>query len=294
MAQDTLMQTAARLAASLEALAALAAYVRVVTEDLDVDPRTRELLAALTEELLGGTSEIEPTAVPVVGMARAFLHQADELVEHPDRVGGWDHVDEGMLQAQGRLSTSVIGAFRAAERELGGLGQRLQATDATFLDVGTGTGWLAIAIARAYPRVQVVGIDIHEPALALARRNIADEQLTARVDVQRRDVVTVSDHSRFDAIWLPLPFLPADIVSPALVACARALRPDGWLLAGTYAGSGDRQSELLADLRTVRSGGHPWRADEVVDLMAQHGLTDAREVPRTWPAPVHLYAGRRP
>ena len=140
-----------------------------------------------------------------------------------------------MLQAQGRLSTRVVGAFRAAERELGGLGQRLQATDATFLDVGTGTGWLAIAIARAYPRVQVVGIDIHEPALALARRNIADEQLTARIDVQRRDVVTVSDHSRFDAIWLPLPFLPADIVSPAWWR-AHALRPDGWLLAGTYGG----------------------------------------------------------
>ena len=46
MAQETLMQTAARLAASLEALAALAAYVTVVTEDLDVDPRARELLVA--------------------------------------------------------------------------------------------------------------------------------------------------------------------------------------------------------------------------------------------------------
>ena len=55
--------------------------------------------------------------MPIVGMTRAFLHQADELRRATlDRVGAWDHVDEVMLQAQGRLSTSVVGAFRAAER----------------------------------------------------------------------------------------------------------------------------------------------------------------------------------
>ena len=252
------------------------------------------LLAAVSEELLGGAPEIDHTTAPVVGMTRALLRQADELVDHPDRAGGWAHVDEVLLQAQGRGSTRVVAAFAAAERELDGLGQRLHAADATFLDVGTGAGWLAIATARAYPSVHVLGIDIHEPALDLARRNVADEQLTERIELQSRDVVTVDDEARFDAVWLPLPFLPVDIVSPALVACTRALRPGGWILAGTLGGSGDRLSELLVDLRTVRSGGHPWRTDAVVELLTQHGLIDAREVPRTWPSPIRLYAGRRP
>jgi hypothetical protein len=64
-------------------------------------------------------------------------------------------------------------------------------------------------------------------------------------------------------------------------------------LPGTFTGPGDRLSELLTDLRTVRSGGHPWRPEEIIDLMATAGLADAQEIPRTWPAPVRLYAGLR-
>ena len=173
-------------------------------------------------------------------------------------------------------------------------GQRLHAADATFLDVGTGTGWLAIATARAYPTVHVVGIDIHEPALDLARRNVADEQLDR---AGRRATPRCRHRRRSGAVR-------RDLASPSVPSrrhrlagagrLHRTLRPGGWLLAGTLGGTGDRLSELLVDLRTVRSGGHPWRADEVVELLAQHGLTDTREVPRTWPSPIHLYAGRRP
>ena len=78
-----------------------------------------------------------------------------------------------------------------------------------------------------------------------------------------------------------------------MAAAARALRPGGWLIPGMYAGSPDSLSQLLIDLRTVRSGGHPWQADELIAVLAKHGLADPREAERTWSAPVRLFAGRR-
>jgi len=290
----SLMGTAMRLSTSLDALAALAAHLRVETEQVEVSPQVRELLAQVAEEVLGAPEAEDATAGPaVVGFARAFLRLATDLIESPGRVGGWVHVDEALLQGIGRGSASIVEAFRAAEPVLDGLGERMAAGSA-FLDVGTGTAWLAMATARIWPAARVVGIDVYEPSLALARSNVAEAGLDRRVELRLQDVTTLDEEAVYDAIWLPMPFLPAEIVPAAMAASARALRPGGWLLPGTFAGPDDRLSRLLVDLRTVRSGGYPWRPDELVETIAAHGFTGAREVPRTWTAPVRLYAGRRP
>jgi 2-polyprenyl-3-methyl-5-hydroxy-6-metoxy-1,4-benzoquinol methylase len=295
--REVLLGTASRLSTSLEALAALAAHLRVEGESLDVEPRVRELLSEVAAELLGEPREVPgPAKESVVGMTRAFLRQATDLVENPGRSGGWDQPDEVLLQGLGRLSMAIVDAVRAAEGVLDGLGPRLAADNATFLDVGTGTGWLAIAMARAYPHLRVVGIDIFEPALALARRNVAGEGLDGRVELRLQDAADLAgdhEHAGYDVIWLPMPFLPAAVVPQVLRSCAEALRPGGWVLLGTFGGPSDRLSQLLIDLRTVRSGGHPWQPQELLQLIADHGFTDACEVPRTWAAPVRLYAGRR-
>jgi len=44
----------------------------------------------------------------------------------------------------------------------------------------------------------------------------------------------------------------------------------------------------------VRSGGHPWRSDELVQALLANDYVEVVEVPRSWPAPVRLYGGRRP
>lgn len=295
MAPEPLLGVPVRRSTSLEALAALAAHVRVETEGLDADPRGRALLGEVAAELLGSTGPLDPAVgAAVVGMVRAFLRQVGDLVDNPGRAGGWTAADEALLQGIGRLSMAVTDAFPVAAGTLDGLDARLAAPGAAFLDVGTGAGWLAIAVARSRPTLHVVGIDVFEPALALARANVADAGLGDRVEVRHADVTALDGAPAYDAVWLPLPFLPEEIVPAAVAAAARVLRPGGWVLAGTFAGPDDRLSGLLVDLRTVRSGGRPWRGPDILDVITAQGLAAAAEVPRSWAAPVRLYAGRRP
>jgi SAM-dependent methyltransferase len=293
--QGQLMGTAARLTTSLEALAALAAHLRIEAEGLDADARVRAILRAVAQEVLGAEPDASgPEAPAVVGLARTLLAQSAELVADPAHAPGWAHVDERILQGAGRLSTTIAGAIGAAAAcDLGGLAERLATPGAAFLDVGTGTAWLAIAMAQAHPGLRVVGIDVFEPALELARGNVAAAGLADRIELRAQDVTQLQDDEAYDAIWLPMPFLPREIVSQAMAAAVGSLRPGGWLLPGIYAGPPDPLSQLLLDLRTVRSGGHPWRADELIGEIASHGYADAHEAERTWQSPVRLFAGRR-
>ena len=289
------MGTAARLGSSLEALAALAAYLRVETEQLTVDPRVHDLLRAIAVEVLGEEPDVtRPQGAPIVGMTRALLAQSADLVDDPERAGGWTPDDDALLQGIGRQSAPIAGIVAAASGHLDGLAEALAAPDAALLDVGTGTGWLAMAFAQAFPAAHVVGIDIYERSLALARQNVAAAGLTDRVRLRSEDATRLAAGDTYDAIWLPMPFLPRTIVPAVVEAAAAALRPGGWLLPGTFAGPPDPLSRLLVDLRTVRAGGHPWDGADLVGELASHGLQDAHEVPRTWTAPVRLYAARRP
>lgn len=56
-----------------------------------------------------------------------------------------------------------------------------------ILDVATGTGDLAIAMARRMPDAQVVGVDLSERMLAVAREKVAARALETRVSLRTGD-----------------------------------------------------------------------------------------------------------
>jgi SAM-dependent methyltransferase len=303
MDREATLGRAVELAAAVDTLAALAAYIRLETEDLPADPQVHDLLGRIAATVTGsdpssgdgaahgpsGSAEL----APVVGLARTVFRLGAELVDNPGRSGSWDQVDPPLLQSMGRLSMGISDAVRAAEDRLESLADALARPGARLLDVGTGTGWLAIALARSHPTLSVVGLDRFEPALRLAEQNVASEGLTDRVTLQLDDATTLDAPASYDAVWLPMPFLPKEIVPAVIATAVTNLKPGGWLLPGTFTGPMDPLSELLTDLRTVRSGGYPWRGEELLDALRAAGLNEATEVPRTWSAPVRLYAARR-
>jgi len=75
-----------------------------------------------------------------------------------------------------------------------------------IVDVGTGSGVIALSLAIKFPEAKVLAVDISEDALALARENAARLGLSERVQFQKGDLLENQDE-RFDLIVANLPYI---------------------------------------------------------------------------------------
>jgi release factor glutamine methyltransferase len=82
-----------------------------------------------------------------------------------------------------------------------------------LLDYGTGSGCVAIALARRFPRARVLAADSSAPALAVARRNVLKYRLGRRIRLCRasslRDPVLVRLRGRLDLLVSNPPYVPS-------------------------------------------------------------------------------------
>ncbi|MBN1269378.1 MAG: peptide chain release factor N(5)-glutamine methyltransferase [Kiritimatiellae bacterium] len=76
-------------------------------------------------------------------------------------------------------------------------------------DVGTGSGCIAIALARNRPAALYVGIDLSQDALALARENAALAGVAHLVRWQKGDLLEAVAPGTLDAVVANLPYIPA-------------------------------------------------------------------------------------
>lgn len=75
-----------------------------------------------------------------------------------------------------------------------------------ILDIGTGSGCIAISLSLIIPQAQVTAWDISEEALAVARRN--NEVLDSAVSFEQKDVLAEMDsEQRFDIIVSNPPYV---------------------------------------------------------------------------------------
>jgi len=74
------------------------------------------------------------------------------------------------------------------------------------LDVGTGSGVLAVALARELPRARVVALDRSPGALAIARENV--QQLAPRVRLVCGDLLAAIASCTFDLVVANPPYVP--------------------------------------------------------------------------------------
>lgn len=174
----------------------------------------------------------------------------------------------------------------------------------TILDLCTGSGCLAIVAAHTFPQAQVDGADISTAALSVARRNVREHQLAARVQLRRSDLFGKLAGRRYDLILSNPPYvgvsamraLPAefrhepalalaggtdglDLVRRILRDAADYLNPGGWLVmeVGHYRARVERAFPRLPFIWTETSGG-----DDCVLLLPRAALPSA--APRVQPS----------
>jgi len=138
------------------------------------------------------------------------------------------------------------------------------------LDVGTGTGAIALAIADEHDGARVTAVDVSPGALALARENRDLTGVNGRVELIEHDLTSGLGKSQFDLVvsnppyvepeelatlqpevrdWEPHVALVAEGATEAVArAATEALRPGGWLVLETAASTGERMRSLLDDL----------------------------------------------
>jgi release factor glutamine methyltransferase len=138
------------------------------------------------------------------------------------------------------------------------------------LDVGTGTGAIALAIADEHRGASITAIDVSTEALALARENLDLVGVDGRVRLLEHDLTEGLGRDDFDLVVSNPPYVePEDIetLQPevrdwepriALVAhgataavaraATEALRPGGWLVLETAENQAARLKRLLGEL----------------------------------------------
>ncbi|MDT0616935.1 50S ribosomal protein L3 N(5)-glutamine methyltransferase [Salinisphaera sp. P385] len=80
-----------------------------------------------------------------------------------------------------------------------------------ILDVGTGSGAIAIACAMAFPDAEVVGTDVSEDALAVARRNAERHGVSPRMRWRIADLYDgLDDEAPFDLIVTNPPYVSGE------------------------------------------------------------------------------------
>ena len=108
-----------------------------------------------------------------------------------------------------------------------------------MLDVGTGSGVIALTLAKKFPEAEIFAVDVSEDALALARENAIRLGVNGRVQLRRSNLLENLDE-RFDLIVANLPYIATQ---DRQTLSREVLRdPEVALFAGT------RGDELLREL----------------------------------------------
>jgi release factor glutamine methyltransferase len=186
-----------------------------------------------------------------------------------------EHVVETIL--------ALVGADSAVDGE--NPEERSRESKPRIVDVGTGSGCIALALAKELPQSEIHAVDISTAALEIARANAARLQVEGRIRFYRSDLLEVAEgqfdfvvsnppyvgESELDQVQLEVrKFEPrgavfagpegAEVIERLIPQAKAALRPGGWFvfeISGTIVDrvlrlmAGWDEVEVIRDLQSI-------------------------------------------
>ncbi len=178
-----------------------------------------------------------------------------------------EHVIETVLA----LRASASGPWHPAS------GSRKPEAGSRIVDVGTGSGCIALALAKELPQAEIHATDISAAALEVARINAARHQLESHIHFHEADLLAGFEDNSFDLIVSNPPYVGeseedqvqlevrkfeprnavfagptgVEVIARLIPQAHAALRPGGWLvmeISGTIA---EEVENLLPDWKEV-------------------------------------------
>jgi len=146
------------------------------------------------------------------------------------------------------------------------------AAEPSVVDVGTGTGAIALALAARLPAARVTAVDLSSGALALAAENAALNDLADRVELLQGDLLAPVAGRRFDLVASNPPYVAeGETVDPEVARFEPALA-----VYAEHAGRAIHERLAEAAPRALNPGGHlvvevaegqaPWLAEHLAGL----------------------------
>ena len=147
--------------------------------------------------------------------------------------------------------------------------------NARIVDVGTGSGAIAVALAHTLPRSQVTAVDVSSAALEVARRNAQRHGVIERVRLLHSDLLAAIDSADFDAVVSNPPYIAdgellelqvsnyephsalyagptgLEVYERLIPQARRVLKPQGWLVLEIGHGQQPALEALLSRWRAV-------------------------------------------
>lgn len=182
----------------------------------------------------------------------------------------------GFMGREFRCGPSALVPRHETEILVETLTGRLEADPGLIIDVGTGSGVVAISLALEYPEALVVGTDISPAALELARENldVHRPRNLSLVSADMLEAFRTDGTGSADALVANLPYVPSEeirtlqpevslwdpfvaldggsdglgLVSRLLGAAARHLKPGGLLAFEVGIGQAGRAAGMLSSI----------------------------------------------
>jgi 2-polyprenyl-3-methyl-5-hydroxy-6-metoxy-1,4-benzoquinol methylase len=222
---------------------------QATTGILDVDDERRYTMPLGHDEaLLDETSlnYIAPVGKLLVGSVRPI----DAVLAAYRSGGGVPYADYGadVHEGQAEFTRPMFEHLLGTEwlPAIPEVHDRLQADPpARVADVACGQGFSSMAIARAYPKTQVDGIDLDEASIAAARENLAGSDVEERVTFHNRDAADPGLQGQYDLVYMHESLHDMSYPVDVLRACRGLLSRGGSVVVAdervpnTFTASGD-------------------------------------------------------